>query len=103
MENKNNMTVHQRNFNMRFGMYLQKLIKSNEPINIYSIMLRANELYAYSYGHYPDRDEDWIKELCYELLKIVEDYAWMQFDNENKECQTLLAYMSICELDAVRL
>lgn len=102
MENKNyKMTSHQETFNLRFGEYLQTALAKGE--NIYQIMLNANEIYAMSFGKYPEKDEIWIDALCYQLLKVVEDLAWTQFPCELKEAQDLLWHMSICELNAVRI
>lgn len=95
------MTIQQEAFNGRFAEYLKKVVNRNP--NIFKIMLKANELYAMSYGKYPETDNEWIKALCYQLLKVVEDFAWAQFPPENKEAQDLLGYMCICELDAVRV
>ena len=100
---KNEMTIRQQAFNGRVGEYLQGKLKKSESINIFRAMLDINELYAQSYGHYAEKDEEWIDQLCYELLKVIEDYAWMQFPAEEKEAQDLLCYMSICELSAVRV
>lgn len=95
------MTIQQKVFNGRFAEYLKTVV--NRKPSIYKIMLKANELYAMSYGKYPETDEVWVKALCYQLLKVVEDFAWAQFPPEEKEAQDLLCYMSICELDAVRV
>lgn len=101
VETKNvEMTIQQRNFNIRFGEYLKKALKNP---NIYKIMLKANELYAMSYGHYPETDSVWIGALCYELLTAVEDIAWAQFPSDVEEAQQLLFTMSISELSAIKV
>lgn len=102
-KNENQMTVHQVNFNGRVGEYLQGLLKKSAELNIFKVMLDINEIYAMSYGHYAEKDEEWIDQLCLELLKVIEDYAWMQFPAEDKDAQDLLAYMNICELTAVKV
>lgn len=97
------MTVHQEIFNGRVGEYLQKELRKSEDLNIFKVMLDINEIYAESFGHYAERDEEWVNQLCYELLKVVEDYAWMQFPPEEKEAQDLLMYMSLSELTAEKV
>ena len=94
------MTIQEKQFNVRFAEYLKKAIK--EP-NIFKIMLKANELYAESFGYYPKTDQIWIEKLCFELLQIIEDIAWEQFPLDNEESHDMLAYMSICELSAVKM
>ena len=72
-------------------------------VNIYQVMLKANELFCQSRGVYPETDKVWLNELCYELLVTVEDKAWMEFPPEEKEAQDLLAYMSLSELTAIQI
>lgn len=95
------MTIHQKRFNGEFALWLKKHLKWNS--SIYKVMLKANEIWANCNGHYPERDEDWIKDLCLQLLKVIEDMAWDQFDPENRESQDLLCYMYLCELTAEKL
>lgn len=97
------MTLHQKRFNGEFANWLRNYMETSGRWNIYQIMLKANEIWAESNGHYPEEDEVWIADLCYELLKVVEDIAWDNFDPENRESQDMLAYMCICELTAERI
>lgn len=95
------MTLHQKRFNGELGIWLKKNL--TRTTNVYQIMLKANDIWAESNGHYPEKDEVWIADLCYELLKVIEDLAWLQFDPECKEAQDLLCFMSISELTAPKV
>ena len=64
-------------------------------------MLKANELWAMCNGSYPETDYVWIKDLCYNILVVIEDISWQQLPAEKKEAQELLCFMDLCKLNAV--
>ena len=93
---KYNFSIHSCRFNTEFADWLKKNINN---VGIFDVMLKANEIYANSWGHYPKDDKEWIDDLCYELLVTVEDKAWLEFP-ESEESHNMLTYMSVGELRA---
>ena len=95
------MTIHQKRFNTSLALWLKKYLKGE--VNIFQIMLKANELWANANGHYPEKDEDWVADLCLELLKVIEDIAWEQLPTDSEESKNLLWFMYVSELSANRI
>lgn len=87
----------------RFNADLAEWLKHNiNKVGIFNLMLKANEIYANSWGHYPKDDHEWIDDLCYELLVTIEDKAWLEFP-DSEEAHNMLAYMSVAELSATQI
>lgn len=96
---KMNATVKTCIFNANLAIWLKKYLKSKNP-SVFKVMLKANELWAESHGHYPERDEDWIKDLCSELNEAISFMASEQMNPEEKETQDLQYYFYVCKLNA---
>lgn len=97
---KRELTIHEKRFNLDVAEYLRSQLQGG---HIYDILLRCNEIYAESFGYFPETDEVWISKLVLQNLKVLEMIAWEQFPEECTECKEMLMMMSTYELTAVKL
>lgn len=91
------MDKKQAKFNIEVGEYLKKSFTKHE-VNIFNIMLTCNDIFAQTYGYYPEEDLEWMKKLTPEFIKLIEDTAWEQFPPEDPETEKYLHWFIIAQL-----